>query len=205
VFKLIASSPSPFVRKVRIVLAEKKIDYQLIDVTPWTSEYRVHGYSPLGKVPVLLLDDGTALFDSRVIVEYLDDVSPVAHLIPEPARQRIAVRKWEALADGICDATVATTLERRRPESQRSADWIDRQRRKIHDGVAELARELDAKAWCNGEGYTLADIATGCALSYLDLRYAELDWREQYPNLAQLAEKLYRRPAFVDTVLVAPS
>jgi glutathione S-transferase len=205
VFKLIASPPSPFVRKVRIGLAEKKIDYQLIDVTPWTSEYRVHGYSPLGKVPVLLLDDGTALFDSRVIVEYLDDVSPVAHLIPEPARQRIAVRKWEALADGICDATVATTLERRRPESQRSVDWIDRQRRKIHDGVAELSRELDDKAWCNGEGYTLADIATGCALSYLDLRYQELDWREQYPNLARLAEKLYRRPAFVDTVLVAPS
>jgi glutathione S-transferase len=205
VFKLIASSPSPFVRKVRIVLAEKKIDYQLIDITPWTTEYRVHAYGPLGKVPILLLDDGTALFDSRVIVEYLDDVSPVSHLIPEPARQRIVVKKWEALADGICDATVATTLERRRPENQRNGDWLERQRRKIVAGVAEMSRELNDKTWCNGEGYSLADIATGCALSYLDLRYAELDWRGMYPNLARLAEKLYRRPAFADTVLVTPA
>jgi glutathione S-transferase len=203
VLKLIASSPSPFVRKVRIVLAEKKIDYQLVDMSPWTPEYRVHGYNPLGKVPVLLLDDGTALFDSRVIVEYLDNVSPVAHLIPEPARQRIAVKKWEALADGICDAMVATTLERRRAENQRSVDWLDRQQRKIVAGVAELSAELGDKSWCNGEGYTLADIATGCTLAYLDLRYPELDWRDEYSNLARLADKLFKRPAFADTVPVA--
>jgi glutathione S-transferase len=190
------------VRKVRIVLAEKKIDYQIVDMSPWAPEYRVHGYNPLGKVPVLLLDDGTALFDSRVIVEYLDNVSPVAHLIPEPARQRIAVKKWEALADGICDATVATTLERRRPENQRSVDWLDRQQRKIIAGVAELSAELGDKPWCNGEGYTLADIATGCALAYLDLRYPELDWRDEYSNLARLADKLFKRPAFADTVPV---
>ena len=200
--KLIASSPSPFVRKVRIVLAEKKIDYQLVDMSPWTPEYRVHAYNPLGKVPVLLLDDGTALHDSRVIVEYLDNVSPVSHLIPDPARQRIAVKKWEALADGICDATVTTVVERRRAEHERSSDWLDRQQRKIDAGVAQLAQELDDKAWCNGEGYTLADIATGCALGYLDLRRPELDWRADYPNLARLADKLFRRPAFVDTVPV---
>jgi glutathione S-transferase len=187
---------------VRIVLAEKKIEYQLVDMSPWTPESRVHSYNPLGKIPVLLLDDGTALFDSRVIVEYLDNVSPVAHLIPDPARQRIAVKKWEALADGVCDATVATTLERRRPENQRNADWLERQRRKIVDGVAELSRELDDKRWCNGEGYTLADIATGCALGYLDLRYPEVDWRDQYGNLARLAQKLFKRSSFADTAPV---
>jgi glutathione S-transferase len=171
VLKLIASTPSPYARKVRIVLAEKMIEYQLVEESPWAPGNPLHAYNPLGKVPVLILDDGTTLFDSRVIVEYLDNVSPVSHLIPDPARQRIAVKKWEALADGVCDATVATVLERRRPAATQNADWILRQQRKIVDGVGELARELEEKPWCNGEGYTLADIATGCALGYLDLRY----------------------------------
>jgi len=200
VLNLIASSTSPFARKVRIVLAEKKIEYHLVEKSPWTPAYVVHAYNPLGKVPVLILDDGTALYDSRVIVEYLDTVSPVSHLIPDPARQRIVVKKWEALADGICDATVAIVLERRRPVTSQSADWIERQQRKITDGVLELARELEEKPWCNGEGYTLADIATGCALGYLDLRYRELNWREAYPNLMRHSDKLAKRPSFVDTV-----
>jgi glutathione S-transferase len=199
VLKLIASSASPYARKVRIVLVEKKIEYQLVEESPWTPAYAVHAYNPLGKVPVLILDDGTALYDSRVIVEYLDNVSPVSHLIPDPARQRIVVKKWEALADGVCDATVATVVERRRPAPLQSADLIERQRRKIEDGVRELARELEEKPWCNGEGYSLADIATGCALGYLDLRYRELDWREAYPNLMRHAEKLAKRPSFLDT------
>ena len=149
---------------------------------------------------MLVLDDGTQLFDSRVIVEYLDTVSPVSRLIPEPNRQRIAVKRWEALADGICDATQAIVLERRRPRKQQNTEWIERQRQKIAAGVAELSRELGDKTWCNGEAYSLADIATGCALGYLDLRYAELDWRREYPNLARLADKLAKRPSFQETV-----
>ena len=127
-------------------------------------------------------------------------MSPVSRLIPEPARQRIAVKKWEALADGICDATSAIVIERRRPANLQSDDWIARQHRKIDEGTAELARELGDRAWCYGEGYSLADIATGCALGYLDLRYGELDWRGRYPNLARLAEKLGKRASFADTI-----
>jgi glutathione S-transferase len=199
VLKLIASSTSPYARKVRIVFAEKKIEYQLVEESPWAPGSPVHAYNPLGKVPVLILDDGTALYDSRVIVEYLDNVSPVSHLIPDPARQRIVVKKWEALADGVCDATAAIVIEGRRPALSQSADWIERQRRKIVEGIAALARELEDKPWCNGEGYTLADIATGCALGYLDFRYRELDWRETYPNLTRHADKLSKRPSFLDT------
>jgi glutathione S-transferase len=199
VLKLIASSTSPYARKVRIVLAEKKIEYQFVEESPWAPGSPVHAYNPLGKVPVLILDDGTALYDSRVIVEYLDNVSPVSHLIPDPARQRIVVKKWEALADGVCDATAAIVVEGRRPALSQSTNWIERQRRKIVEGIAELARELEDKPWCNGEGYTLADIATGCALGYLDFRYRELDWRETYPNLTRHADKLSRRPSFSDT------
>lgn len=198
--KLIASLTSPYARKVRIALAEKKIEYDLIEESPWSAETTLPSYNPLGKVPVLVLDDGTTLFDSRVIVEYLDTVSPVSRLIPEPNRQRIGVRRWEALADGICDAAVAIALENKRAAKQQDNDWLLRQRRKVELGIEELARELGDKAWCDGEAYSLADIATGCALGYLDLRHAAIDWRGNYPNLLKLAEKLAKRPSFADTV-----
>jgi glutathione S-transferase len=199
VLKLIASQTSPFARKVRVALAEKKIEYQMTEASAWEPGNPVHAYNPLGKLPVLILDDGTHLYDSRVIVEYIDLVSPVSRLIPEPARQRIAVKKWEALADGVGDATAAIVIERRRPAKLQSDEWIERQRRKLNEGTAELARELGDKTWCYGEAYSLADIATGCALGYLDLRHAELDWCDLYPNLARLADKLGKRASFADT------
>jgi glutathione S-transferase len=198
--KLIASQTSPYARKVRIALVEKKIEYDLVEESPWVAETTVPDYNPLGKVPVLVLDDGTTLFDSRVIVEYLDTVSPVSRLIPEPNRQRIVVKRWEALADGICDAAVAIVLERKRPAKQQNKDWLDRQRRKIDLGVKELSQDLGDRQWCNGEAYSLADIAIGCALAYLDLRHPDVDWRGSYPNLVKLAEKLSKRPSFAETV-----
>jgi glutathione S-transferase len=197
--KLIASLTSPYARKVRIALAEKKIECDLVVESPWTAEATVAEYNPLGQVPVLVLDDGTALFDSRVIVEYLDTVSPVSRLIPEPNRQRIIVKRWEALADGICDAAARIVLERKRQARQQSKDWLDRQRRKIDLGVKELARDLGDRSWCNGEGYSLADIATGCALAYLDLRHPDVDWRGNHANLVKLADKLSKRPSFAET------
>jgi glutathione S-transferase len=198
--KLIASYTSPYARKVRIALADKKIEYDFVEASPFAPDTTVPAHNPLGKVPVLLLDDGTALFDSRVIVEYLDTVSPVSRLIPEPNRQRIAVKRWEALADGICDAAVAIVLESKRPLRQQSKDSLERQRAKIDRGVKELANELGERSWCNGEAYSLADIATGCALGYLDLRHPGIDWRTAYPNLVKLAERLAKRPSFAETV-----
>jgi glutathione S-transferase len=203
VLKLIASLTSPFVRKVRIALAEKKIEYQIHEVSPWAPGNPVHAFSPLGRVPVLVLDDGMQLFDSRVIVEYLDTVSPVSRLIPEPSRQRILVRRWEALADGICDAALEIVVEGRRPARQQSREWIARQRLKVDAGVSELARELADKSWCNGDAYSLADIATGCALGYLALRHPDIGWRDAYPNLARLTERLGKRPSFQDTAVAA--
>lgn len=198
--KLIASLTSPFARKVRVVLAEKKIDCPLELDLPWEAGSRVAEFNPLGKVPVLLLDDGSALFDSRVIVEYLDSISPVARLFPQERRQLIEARRWEALADGICDAAASIFLERKRSEAQQSADWIARQEVKISRGLQALAEDLGERNWCNGESYSLADIAVGVCLGYLDLRFAHIAWRNDYPNLARLADKLAQRPAFADTV-----
>jgi len=197
--KLLATLTSPYARKVRISLAEKKIDYDLVEASPWDAGGTVAEFNPLGKIPTLVLEDGTTLFDSRVIVEYLDAVSPVSRLIPEPSRQRIAVKRWEALADGICDAAMLITLERKRPARQQSKQWIAHQEQKIARAVDALGHELEDRQWCNGEGYSLADIATGCALAYLDFRYGELDWRDRHPNLGRLAERLGARQSFLDT------
>jgi len=203
--KLYSSPTSPYVRKVRIALVEKKIECDLIDASPWVEDSPVPQFNPLGKVPVLVLDDGTALYDSRVIVEYLDTVSPVSRLIPEPNRQRIAVRRWEALADGICDAAVAMVREKLRPAKQQSPEALARNHDKVVRGVQALAIELGEEAWCNGEGYSLADIATGCALAYLDLRHPTIDWRADYPNLLKLFDKLAKRASFAETAPPPPA
>ncbi|HVF62882.1 MAG TPA: glutathione S-transferase N-terminal domain-containing protein [Casimicrobiaceae bacterium] len=200
VLKLIYSPTSPYARKVRVVLAEKRIEWHPVEMSPWAPGGEVANYNPLGKIPVLMLDDDTALYDSRVIVEYLDNVSPVARLIPEPVRQRIVVRRLEALADGICDAAVGIVLERRRPQAQQSLEHIERQQQKVSRALREMARELGERSWCNGEAYSLADIAAGVALGYLDFRHPNIDWRDQYPNLGKHAEKLGRRASFADTI-----
>jgi glutathione S-transferase len=197
--KLLGSLTSPFVRKTRIVLAEKKIEYSFEQDNPWDQKSRVPDANPLGKVPVLVLEDDSTLFDSRVIVEFLDSVSPISRLIPANNREKIEVKRWEALADGVLDAAVAVVLERRRPSKQRSEPTIKRQMDKIERGVAVMSRDLGEKPWCTGNAFTLADIACGVALGYLDFRHGALDWRVLHANLAKLAAKLAERPSFADT------
>jgi len=197
--KLIGSPTSPYTRKVRIVLAEKRIDYDFVVDNPNAAETRVADYNPLGKVPVLVLDDEATLFDSRVIVEYLDSANPVGRLIPEDTRRRIQVRRWEALADGCTDAAVAIVYERRRPADRQFADALARQQAKIDRALKAMAEELGDKAWCSGDHYNLSDVAVGCTLGYLDLRLPDVGWRKLYPNLVKLADKLAQRPSFQDT------
>ena len=197
--KLLASKTSPYARKVRIAFAEKKIEYTLVEQDPWSPDTIVGQHNPLGKVPVLVLEDGTNLFDSRVIVEYIDLVSPVSRLIPEPTRQRILVKRWEALGDGLMDAAVGARVEGLRPKRQQSAETLERHQRKMQAAVDTMSRDLGDKAWCNGEGYSLADIATGVALSYLDLRHPEFAWRDNASNLDRLLQKLSKRPSFEHT------
>jgi glutathione S-transferase len=200
--RLIASLTSPYARKVRIVLAEKKLEYKLELDDPWSPQPLVTSHNPLGKVPCLVLDGGDALYDSRVIVEYVDTLSPLGRLIPERGRERAEVRIWEALADGLLDAAVAARLEAvwpGRADAERCQAWIDRHIDKVHASVAVMARELGEKAWCCGLHLSLADIAVGCALSYLDFRFPDLTWRAQYPQLVRLVDKLNQRPSFIQT------
>ncbi len=198
--KLIANPTSPFSRKVRIVLAEKRIDYEFVIDNPGDATTLVPDYNPLGKIPVLILDDETTLFDSRVIVEYLDSASPVGRLIPDDTRHRIQVRRWEALADGCTDAAVAVAAEKRRVPEKQSAEWIARQQAKVERALKAMSEELGGKACCSGDHFNLSDIAVGCALGFLELRQPDLNWRKLYPNLGKLFDKVSRRATFKDTV-----
>ena len=197
--KLLATKTSPYARKVRIVFAEKKCEYTLLEQDPGDEGNVVGEHNPLGKVPVLVLEDGTNLYDSRVIVEYVDLISPVSRLIPEPARQRILVKRWEALADGLMDAAVGARVEAMRPKRQQNPATIDRQTAKMRAAVQTMSRDLGDRLWCNGEAYSLADIATGVALAYLDFRHPEFDWRADAPNLSRHLQKLSKRASFEHT------
>jgi glutathione S-transferase len=203
--KLLGSLASPYTRKVRVVLAEKKIecDLSMVDVQPIDNPVNAH--NPLGKIPALLLDDGTALYDSRVIVEFLDAVSPISRLIPDDTRPRAAVRRWEALADGVLDAALLVRYEALRDKRERSQGWSDKQLARMRRGLEQMSAELGERAFCHAERYSLADIAVGCCVGWLDFRRpGEQDWLAQHPSLGQHYQKLMERPAFAETVPQAP-
>jgi glutathione S-transferase len=199
--KLLGSLTSPYVRKVRVVMAEKKLDFQFMVEDVWGND-EILKSNPLGKVPCLLMEGGEAVFDSRVIVEYLDTLSPVGKLIPPSGRERIEVKTWEALADGLQDAAILARMEANwtgRTKAQRSQAWIDRQMSRVHAAVKSMGQGLGEKPWCAGNHFTLADIAVGCALGYLDFRFAHINWRADHANLAKLYDKLAARQSFIDT------
>ena len=204
--KLIGALTSPYVRKVRIVMAEKKLDYQFVLEDVWNQDTILKS-NPLGKVPCLVLDGGEAVFDSRVIVEYVDTLSPVGKLIPPSGRERVEVRTWEALGDGLLDAALLARLEANwsgRGAEQRSQAWIDRQMRAVHNALKAMSQGLGDKPHCAGTHFTLADVAVGVALGYLDFRFAHIDWRGTYPNLQKLYDKLAVRQSFIDTAPPSP-
>jgi len=200
--KLIGSNTSPYVRKVRVVMAEKKLDYDYVLDNVWSADTTIGLSNPLAKVPCLIMEGGEAIFDSRVIVEYFDAMSPVGKLIPAVGRERAEVKTWEALADGVLDAAILARLEATwdgRPDAQRCQAWIDRQLDKVGAALLAMSKGLGDKPFCVGIHLSLADIAVGVALGYLDFRFPEIAWREQYPNLVKLQDKLMQRPSFIDT------
>ena len=198
--KLIGSLTSPYVRKVRIVFLEKKLDVDLELENVWAADTKIAHSNPLGKVPCLIPDDGEAIYDSRVIAEYADALSPVSKLIPADNRERAAVKTWEALADGVMDAGILARLERTwRPADQQSSAWVDRQMGKIQNALRQMSEKLGGNTWCHGNQMTLADVAVGCAVGYLLFRFPDIKWQAQYPNLDRLYQKLLQRSSFIET------
>lgn len=199
--KLFYSLTSPYARKVRIVAAEKRVAIDLEPVVLADPECPVSQHNPLGKIPVLIMDDGDSLYDSRVIVDYLDQRTPVAHLIPQDIKQKFQVKRWESLADGVCDAAVAVMIEQRRPENLQDPNWVKKQWTKVERGLQMLNDDLGENKFCVADTFSLADIAVVCLVGYLDLRFGDkVELGKHYPNLARLNQSLAKRTSIAETV-----
>ncbi len=192
--KLIGSKTSPYVRKVRVLIAEKNIACEFVEENAWAADTKVPQFNPLNKVPALVLDDGESIYDSGVIAEYLDTL-PGASFIPKDARARALVRRDEALGDGISDAGITMRLEGQREAARQDAAWIARQRSKVEAGIAAVSKSVGSR---RGAATTLGDIACACSLFWLEFRFPEIRWRDD-PVLKAWAENLEKRPSFATT------
>lgn len=197
-YRLISATPSPYARKVRIALIEKGIAFELHTEVPWHADTATPAYNPLEKLPVLITGDGSGIYESRFILEWLEVMHPLPALLPAEPRAALAARQVEVICDGICDATVLLFFERRREAP--SLPWMARQRRKVDGGVAALARLAEKGAI--GQGFGLAEICAGTVLRYLAVRFAEHPWRTDFPALAALSDGLEQRPSFAATTPV---
>ena len=198
--QLISATPSPYARKVRIALAEKGIPFELRTEVPWNDDTSVPQHNPLAKLPVLVLDDGTALYESSFILEWIERKHPSPPLLPADDDGVLAHKQMDALATGVCDALLLAFFERMRPEAHQSRPWTERQLRKVRAGTAEIARRLGGEDYLVRGAFGLADVSAGSLLGWMEVRFPELDWRGEHPNLGLYMARLMRRPSFQDTV-----
>lgn len=201
--KLIASLTSPYVRKIRILLLEKQLEFEFVNDSPWEAATHVPDFNPLGKVPALVTDAGEIFFDSPIIADYIETLGEYAPQIPQNALESVRVRQLEALADGITDAGVAWLMETRRAADKQEPAGITRQRDKVCRGLTVLEKRLGANEWFYGGEFSRADIAVACCLLWFDFRLPSFAWRDSYPVLAAYAERLGKRPSFAATIPVA--
>lgn len=201
--KLIGSNTSPYVRKARLVLLEKNIAHTYVVDPPSDPNSEAYRVNPLGRIPALILDDGTCVFDSPVIAEYVDTLNDTPILVPRhDALARMRVKRGEALADGIMDSAVVVRMESIRAIEKREQTTLDLHNGAVTRALAHMAEQLGTHEWYEGNNITLADLALVSALVYLDLRQAERDWRSSHPNLAAYFKRLSARPS-VQTALAA--
>lgn len=201
--KLISATPSPYARKVRIALAEKGIPFELVTEVPWNADATTPDHNPLGKLPVLILDSGETVYESDYILEWLEHHYPEPSMLPDDPLERLAARRLEVLADGVCDAFVLWIFETFRDEGKQSQPWMERQLRKIRGGLAEIDRLVPANAeWCVGDRFGLADIAVGTVVDYLRVRCPSIEFGAEHPDLVSRLARLSERPSFRDTVPV---
>ena len=199
--QLLGSPASPFARKVRVFAKEKGIDLEYVIDRPNAAGSRVPTFNPLGKVPVLVLDNGEAVFDSAVIVEYLDGLKAEPRLIPDDFGARIAVKRWEALGDGIAEAVVNISHDfGPMRDVEKQAPYVARQQAKVERGLAGFDAAVRGRDWVHGDHITLADVCAGYPALYCDHELPGFDWRTPFPALARHVERLAARSSFRETV-----
>ena len=201
--KIIIATPSPYARKVRVILREKKIDFEEIIDVPWNANTLTVGFSPLRKIPILLRNGHEPLFDSKVIAQYLDNYEPKPLFYPMNSEDNISARLIETVADGICDAIVLVFLENSRQKTLRSKNWIKRQEEKIFEGVKYLSNYVEEKKYFVGNHFNIADVCGFSCLEYLDLRFPKFKWRNEHPNLETYWNIHKNRQSFKETKPIA--
>jgi len=201
--KLVIATPSPFARKIRVIMREKKIKFEEIIDVPWNADTLTLGLNPLGKIPILVREGQDPLFDSKVIAEYLDNFKPNPLFYPTNLEENTYAKLLETVADGICDSIVLIFLENSRKETLRSKTWVKRQEKKICEGVKYLANNLQEKKYFVRNFFSIADISVFTCLEYLDLRFPKFKWRDKYPNLASYWEIHQNRRSFLETKPIA--
>ncbi len=198
-YTLLSATPSPYARKVRIALIEKQIPFELKTEVPWDGTTETPRYNPLEKLPVLITETGESVYESRFILEWLEVKHPLVPLLPADEEDRLQARQMEVLADGVCDAFVLHFFERHRAPDHQSKEWLARQRRKIDGGLKEIAHRIGRREFAVADRFGLADIAAATVVRYLSVRYPDLDWRSQYPDLAAYSDRMEERPSLAAT------
>ena len=197
--KLIIATPSPYARKVRVVLREKDIDCEEIIDIPWNKNTLTKDLNPIGKIPILLQEGIAPIYDSKVIVQYLEYLKQEPLMYPLDPTDNISARLIETTFDGVCDAVVLVFLENSRHENLRSTDWIKRQEKKIYKGIGYMSGDLGNKNYFVGNDFSIADVYGISCLEYLDLRFSKFNWRRQYPNLDNYWHTHRDRKSFLET------
>ena len=197
--KLVIATPSPFARKVRVALREKNIEFNEVVDVPWNKDTITKNFNPLGKIPILMEENKESLFDSKVIVQYLDHINEAQLMYPKDPQDNISARLIESVADGVCDAIVLVFLENSRNETLRSNDWVQRQEKKIYEGTKYLSDHLGNKKYFVGGHFNIADVCAFSCLEYLDLRFIKFNWKTKYPNLEKYWVIHKYRPSFLNT------
>lgn len=196
--KLVGSKTSPYVRKVRVILAERALKFDFVEESAWNADTTVPRYNPLNKVPALVLEDGSSIYDSAVITEYLDAISGGRFIPAEPAA-RARARTYEALGDGIAEAGITFFLERKRDPARQDPAWMKRQMDKVDAGIVALAQALGNRGFLGGAEPDVGDIACACALFWAEFRMPEIPWRDENPNLRAWAQRMESRASFQAT------
>lgn len=199
--KLLGTDISPYVRKVRLVMLEKNIPHEYLVDAPRDPGSHVAQVNPLGRIPALILDDDSCVFDSPVIAEYLDTLNDTPILIPrDDALARMRVRRWEGLADGILDSALVVRTESLRAPEKQDANVHTLHYNAVTRALAYAAELLGGREYCEGSAITLADLALVSTLIYLDLRQPDRDWRGAHPNLSAWFERIAARPSVRTTL-----
>lgn len=196
--RLYGSQASPYVRKVRVLLQEKRIACEFVVEDPWPEGSLIPTRNPLGKVPVLEVGEGKYLFESSHVVHFLDHLEGRPLMPRDPAAYWQA-QWWLALGNGIIDALVARVLETRRPQDKQMPEKMEREEQRVHRAVAAAESAFQGGGYLAGDRLSLADLTLGVALQYSDFRYPH-DWRAAAPRLAAWHAGIVSRTSFEETL-----